>query len=165
LHHPAGRLASPDAGEEQRRERWDSEIGVKRSLVIGLVLATGLGACGESDEEKAQNEVCDARADIQKQVDELSDLSLETATLDGVQKNLAAIQDDVGQIADAQGDLSDERRQQVESATKEFTSQLQSIAGDIGRSLSVADARTQLESALDQLASAYKQSFAKVDCS
>jgi hypothetical protein len=40
LHHPAGRLASPDAGEEQPRERWDSEIGVKRSLVIGLETAT-----------------------------------------------------------------------------------------------------------------------------
>jgi hypothetical protein len=138
---------------------------VKRSVVIGLVLATGLGACGESDEEKAQNEVCDARADIQQQVDELSGLSLETATLEGVQKNLTAIRDDVRQIGDARGDLSDERKQQVESATKAFTSQLQSIAGDIGRSLSVADARTELESAFDQLASAYEQSFAKVDCS
>jgi hypothetical protein len=138
---------------------------MKRSLVIGLVLATGLGACGESDEEKAQNEVCDARADIQKQVDELSGLSLETATLDGVQKNLTAIRDDLKTIGEAQGDLTDERKQQVESANKEFTSQLRSIASDIGRSLSVADARTQLESALDQLASAYKQSFATVDCS
>jgi hypothetical protein len=137
---------------------------MKRSLVIGLVLATGLGACGESDEEKAQNEVCDARADIQKQVDELSGLTLETATLDAVQKNLTAIRDDLKKIGDAQGDLSDERKQQVESANKEFTSQLRSIASDIGRSLSVADARTELESALDQLASAYKQSFAKVDC-
>jgi hypothetical protein len=137
---------------------------MKRSLVIGLVLATAVGACGESDQEKAQNEVCDARADIEKQVDELSGLSLETATLEGVQKNLTAIRDDVRQIGDAQGDLSDERRQQVESATKEFTSQLQSIAGDIGRSLSVADARTELESAFDELASAYEQSFAEVDC-
>jgi hypothetical protein len=138
---------------------------MKRSLVIGLVLATGLGACGESDEEKAQNEVCDARADIQKQVNQLSGLSLETATLEAVQKNLTAIRDDLREIGDAQGDLSDERRQQVESATKEFTSQLQSIAGDIGRSLSVADARTKLESAFDQLASTYEQSFAGIDCS
>jgi hypothetical protein len=165
LHHPAGHHASPDAGEERRRQGWNSEIGVKRSLVIGLVLATGLGACGESDEEKAQNEVCDARADIQKQIDELSDLSLETATLDGVQQNLTAIRDDLRTIGDAQGDLSDERKQQVESANNEFASQLQSVASDIGRSLSLADARTELESAFDQLASAYEQSFAKIDCS
>lgn len=138
---------------------------MKRSLVIGLVLATGLGACGESDEEKAQAEVCDARTDIQKQVDELSGLSLETATLDGVRKNLTAIRDDVRKIGDAQGDLSDERKQQVESASKEFTSQLQSIASEVGRSLSLSDARTKLESAFDQLASTYEQSFAKVDCS
>lgn len=137
---------------------------MKRSLVMVLVLATGLGACGESDEEKAQDEVCDARADIQKQVDELSGLSLETATLDGVQKNLTAIRDDLKKIGDAQGDLSDERKQQVESANKEFTSQLQSIASEVGRSLSLSDARTKLESAFDQLASTYEQSFAKVDC-
>jgi DNA repair exonuclease SbcCD ATPase subunit len=138
---------------------------MKRSLVMVLVLAIGLGACGESEEEKAQNEVCDAQADIQKQVDQLSSLSLETATLDGVQKNLTAIRDDLQKIGDAQGDLSDERKQQVESATNEFTSELQSIASDIGRSLSVADARTRLESAFDRLASAYEQSFARVDCS
>ena len=138
---------------------------MKRSLVIGLVLATALGACGESDDEKAQNEVCDARADIQTQVDELSSLSLETATLDGVQKNLTAIRDDLRKIGDAQGDLSDERRQQVESAGKDFTSQLQAVASDVGRSLSVSDARKKLESAFDQLASAFEQSFAKVDCS
>jgi hypothetical protein len=136
---------------------------VKRTVIIALVVATGLGGCGESDADKAQNDVCDARADIQKQVDELSDLSLETATLEGVQRNLTAIRDDVRQIGDAQGDLSDERRQQVESATKEFTSQLESIAGDIGRSLSVADARAELESAFDQLASAYEQTFAEID--
>jgi DNA repair exonuclease SbcCD ATPase subunit len=138
---------------------------MKRSLVMVLVLAIGLGACGESEEEKAQNEVCDAQADIQQQVDQLSSLSLETATLDGVQKNLTAIRDDLQKIGDAQGDLSDERKQQVESATNEFTSELQSIASDIGRSLSVADARTRLESAFDRLASAYEQSFARVDCS
>ena len=45
---------------------------MKRSLVIVLLLGTLLGACGESDEEQAQDAVCDARASIQKQVDELS---------------------------------------------------------------------------------------------
>ena len=36
-----------------------------------VILVFALGACGESDEEKAQNEVCDAKADIAQQVDEL----------------------------------------------------------------------------------------------
>jgi hypothetical protein len=43
-----------------------------------VMLALTLGACGESDEEKAQNQVCDARADIAKQVDELKGLTAAT---------------------------------------------------------------------------------------
>ena len=38
------------------------------------MLALALGACGESDEEKAQNTVCDAVDDIGTQVDELKAL-------------------------------------------------------------------------------------------
>jgi hypothetical protein len=41
---------------------------------------------------------------------------------------------------------------------------LQSIAGSIGKSTSLADAKAQLTSALKQLGDAYKQSFARVDC-
>jgi hypothetical protein len=44
--------------------------------VLGVVmLVLALGACGESDEEEAQNTVCDARDDINKQVNELKSLT------------------------------------------------------------------------------------------
>ena len=138
---------------------------MKRSLVIMLVLGTSLGACGESDEEQAQDAVCDARASIQKQVDGLSGLTPETATAATVGDSLNAIRDDLEQIAEAQGDLNDERKQQLESANKEFTSQLQSIAKNLNSSLSVSGAKEQFQAALKQLADAYRQSFAGVDCS
>ena len=88
-----------------------------------------------------------------------------TVTVDGVQKSLKAINSDLSKITDAQGDLSDDRRQQVETANKAFTSQLQSIAASLGSSTSLSDAKSQLSSALQQLATAYKTSFARVDCS
>jgi DNA repair exonuclease SbcCD ATPase subunit len=138
---------------------------MKRSLALLLLLAAFASACGESDQEKAQNQVCDARADIQKQVDELSSLTVGTATVEGVKGNLTAIRDDLKKIADAHGGLSDERKKEVETATKEFTSQLQSVASNAVTSQSLNDAKKQLESAFDQLAGAYKQSFAKIDCS
>lgn len=135
-------------------------VAMKRSLVIVLVLGTLLGACGESDEEQAQDAVCDARASIQKQVDELSGLTLDTATVASVGDSLNAIRADLEQIAEAQGDLNDERKQQVESANKEFTSPLQSIAKTSARASPRAEQRGQLQAALKQLADAYRQSFA-----
>jgi hypothetical protein len=134
-------------------------------VLIALLAALGLGACGESKEDKAKTTVCDARADISKQVDQLKGLTVSTVTVDGVQNSLKAISSDLSKIKDAQGDLSGDRRQQVQDATKTFTSQLQSIAGSVGKGTSLSDAKTQLTSALQQLGDAYKQSFARVDCS
>jgi hypothetical protein len=138
-----------------------------RSLVIVLLLSAAVltgAACGESEEEKAQNAVCDARADIQKRVDELSGLTVETATVNGVKEDLDAIGDDLQKIKDAQGDLNQERKQQVESANKTFASQVEAIVNDLGTDLSLSGAAAKLQSALEQLAASYKQTFAQVDC-
>jgi hypothetical protein len=132
--------------------------------LIAVVAVLGLGACGESKQDKAKSTVCDARADISKQVDQLKGLTVSTVTVEGVQNSLKAISSDLSKIKDAQGNLSDDRRQQVQDATKTFTSQIQSIAGSVGKSTSLSEAKAQLTSALQQLGDAYKQSFAKVDC-
>jgi Tfp pilus assembly protein PilP len=135
------------------------------ALLLALVAAFALGACGESKEDKAKKTVCDARSDISKQVQQLKSLTISTATTDEVQSSLKAINSDLSKIKDAQGDLSDERRKQVEDANKAFTSQLQDIGGSLGESTSLSDAKAQLTSALQQLATAYQQSFARIDCS
>ena len=133
--------------------------------LIAVVAVLGLGACGESKQDKAKSTVCDARADISKEVDQLTGLTASTVTVDGVQNSLKAITGNLSKIKDAQGDLSGSRRQQVQDATKTFTSQVQSVAGSIGKSTSISDAKAQLTSALQQLGDAYKQSFARLDCS
>jgi hypothetical protein len=133
-------------------------------LLIALLATLGLSACGQSKQDKAKTTVCDARADISKQVDKLKGLTVSTVTVDGVQSSLKAIQSDLSKIKDAQGDLSGDRRTQVQDATKTFTSQVQSIAGSVGKSTSLSEAKAQLTGALQQLGDAYKQSFAKVDC-
>jgi uncharacterized protein YjbJ (UPF0337 family) len=131
---------------------------------LAVVAALAIGACGESKEDKAKKAVCDARADISKQVDQLKSLTISTATTDDVQQSVRAINSDLSKIKDAQGDLSDDRRQQVEAATKTFTSQVQSIIESVGSSTSVRDAATRLTSATQQLATAYEQSLAPIDC-
>jgi hypothetical protein len=139
---------------------------VKVGILVTLALAAALAvaACGESKEDKAKNQVCDARADISKQVNELKGLTAATVTTDGVKSALTSIQNDLQKISDAQGDLNAERKQQVQNATTQFTSSLSSIASDLGQSLSAADAKTQLQTNLQSLADAYQKSLAKVDC-
>ena len=134
-------------------------------LVAGLLLiAVAAVGCGESDEEKAQTQVCDARADLKKQVDDLAGLTVSTATVDGVEENLNAIEEDLNQIKDAQGDLNEERKQEVESATQEFTSEVEAVANDLTSDLSLSGAQAKLETAGKQLASSYQQTFAQIDC-
>ena len=136
-----------------------------RSVLVVALLAFALGACGESDEEKALNTVCDARDDIATQVDELSGLTLATVTTDAVTQNVEAIQNDLNDIADAQSDLSDDRRSEVEAATNEFTSTVKNVASDLGTSLSAADAKARVVTGLQQLEASYQKAFAPLDCS
>jgi len=138
---------------------------VRRSTIVMLLSAAiAVAACGESKQDKARTQVCDARADVQKQVNELSGLTLSTATADGVSQNLRAIRNDLGKISDAQSDLADDRRQKVQSANKAMTDQIRSIVQNVGRSLSVDDAQAQLKDATTQLVSAYKQTLGRIDC-
>ena len=134
------------------------------SFLAVVMLVFALGACGESDEEKAQNKVCDARDDIAKQVDELGSLTPATVTSDEVTQNLDAIKADLKDISDAQSDLSSDRRSEAEAATKEFSSSVQGIAGQVGSSLSAADAKEQVVTALNQLAASYQTAFAPINC-
>jgi hypothetical protein len=140
---------------------------VKHSIIL-LLVATGLAlaACGQSQsaQDKATAQVCDARADIQKQVDELRGLTVTTATVDGVKSNLNAIKADLGKIKDAQGDLGDDRRQQVQAANQAFADQITTIVGSVGRSTSITEAATQAKSALDELADSYEQTLGRIDC-
>ena len=139
---------------------------MKRALLVSaLGLGLALAGCGESDEEKAQADVCDARADIEKNVGELQDLTLATATTDQVKSNVNAIRDGLAKITDAQDNLSGTRKEQVQKANESFKSQLDAMADDLGKSQSLQDAAAQLKGDIANLATAYEESLAPIDCS
>lgn len=133
-------------------------------LVSALGLGLALAACGDSDEEKAKAEVCDARDDIRTQVSELQDLTLGTATVDKVKSHLNAIGDDLKKIADAQDQLSESDKQQVQEANEEFRSELNTLGGDIGRSVPLEEAAQQLKKDFADLATTYEQALGPIDC-
>jgi len=134
-------------------------------LLIVLAAAGLLTACGQSDEEKATDQVCSARDDIAKQVDQLKGLTLTTATTDQVRNNLKAIRDDLAKIADARAELSDNQRTQVEQANDAFRSEVGNIAATVATSTSIEEASAQLKAAFNDLAATYKKTFGQIDCS
>jgi hypothetical protein len=136
-------------------------------LVVAALLGSAalLVACGESEEEKAQNEVCDARADIERRVDDLAGLTLTTVSIEQVTNNLEAIRDGLETIAAEQGDLEPERRQEVEQAGQRFRSQLETTARDVvSGDTSGEEAGARLTSALDELAKSFRDAYEPVDC-
>jgi len=134
------------------------------SALAVVMLALAIGACGDSQEEKAQTAVCDARADIGKQVDELKGMTAATVTKDAVTQNVDAIKTDLKDISDAQSDLSDDRRSEFEAANKAFTTSVEGIASEVLASLSASDAKAALTTALQQLATSYEETFAPLNC-
>jgi hypothetical protein len=134
-------------------------------VLVLAIAAVALGGCGESEQDKAQKQVCDARADIKQQVDQLQSLTVATATVDGVRKSVNAIQDDLKDITAAQDKLSDARRADVKAATDKFTASVQSIIAGVASDLSLGQATTKLEGAAQDLGAAYADSLGKIDCS
>lgn len=139
---------------------------MKRITLIPLLLAavTGLTGCGESAEDEALAEVCDARAGIQQQVDELQSLTLSSVSVDQVRGALDAIEADLQQISDATGDLAEDTREQVEEATDDFRSSLDDALSGLGETQTLQAGRTQVSAAIDELARSYEETFAPIEC-
>jgi hypothetical protein len=140
---------------------------MRRLVVLAVLLAVSLAACGgggQSAQDKADKQVCDARADIGRRVQQLGDLTPATATIGGVQAQVDAIQDDLKDIAAARDDLDGDRAAQVRTATDRFTARLTTIVGEATQSLSLTDARARLEAAASDLAAAYSSTLGTLDC-
>ena len=134
------------------------------SYIAVALLAVVVG-CGESKSDKAMADVCAARADISKQVDQLKGMTITTASTSQITDSLQAIGNNLTKIKDARADLSGDRRQQVDAANTKFESSVRATLLDVGKTVSLEDASTQLKNAFDRLAASYKEAFAGVDCS
>ncbi len=136
-----------------------------RVIAAALLAASALSACGESDQEKAQAKVCDARADIQGQVDTLKGLPASPDSVAKATTSLRAIGARLNDIADAQPDLDRDRRQEVEAAVKTFGDQVRTAAGAAVSSGATGNAAASIRTAADQLATSFRESFQPIDCS
>jgi Tfp pilus assembly protein PilP len=134
------------------------------SRLLALALIAAIAGCGQSAADKAANKVCDARADIQKQVTTLKNLTPTTASLDKARSSITAIRNDVKKIVDAQSDLKPERKKAVEAANKEFSSQFDDALTSFATSGSLSAGAKQLQAALTKLGDSYVAALGKIDC-
>ena len=131
------------------------------TLMVAVAVLTG---CGQSAADKAKSNVCNARDDISKQVQTLQGITLSSATTTKITDSLTAIQKDLNTIKDNSGKLSDQFKSDVKKANEQFTNSVKDTASSLGKTTSLADAKTQLETAFKQLASSYQSSFGKLQC-
>jgi hypothetical protein len=135
---------------------------IASAVLAAVVLIAGCG--GESAEEKAQSQVCDARANIQKSINALKGLTLSTATTDEIRQQVEAIRKELGTIRSAQGDLNADRREQLQSANAQFTDTIRTTAQTVLRSSSAQEASAELRQAADQLETTYESTLSRIDC-
>ena len=134
-------------------------------MVALLLSPLVLAACGESSQEKAEAQVCSARANISTQISTLSELTLSTSSVTTAKTSFEAISSDLTKIRDAQQNLAPTRKQQIEAATHTFESQVTSIVNEFTSTLSLSNAATQVKSAVTKLTSSYRQTLAPINCS
>jgi DNA anti-recombination protein RmuC len=133
-------------------------------MALLLVAAIGLLGCGESAEETALTEVCDARAEIQQQVDELQSATVATVTVDQVRGNLEAIQAELQQMIDATDELAEARREEVEQGTEAFRSSIDDALSGLGQTQSLQAGRAQVSAAIDDVARSYEEALEPIEC-
>ena len=136
---------------------------IAATVLASLALAAA-GCGGDSAEERAQSQVCDARASIQQSINSLKGLTASTATTDEVRQQLEAIRKDLGTIRSAQGDLNADRRADLLSANDQFADTIKPSDLTVLRSTSAQDASTELRQAADQLETTYKSTLSPIDC-
>jgi long-subunit fatty acid transport protein len=138
----------------------------RRTLIVTAIalVAASLPACGESSEETATAKLCDARAGIAEEVDQLKAITVTTATSSKISASLQSIRDDLSTIAEARGDLSEDRRAQVDKANDTFAATVTDLAGTLLKTTSLEQGRAELETALAGLATSYRDSLGRIDC-
>jgi hypothetical protein len=132
--------------------------------VTAVMLVASACGGGPSASDKAKSQVCSAKSDIQKQITTLKAMTPSTFTVSGIQNALKAIEGDLSTIAQAQGQLSSDRKQQVQAANTAFKQALSQTVSDLATSLSAQNAASHVQTALGKLASSYESAFSAVSC-
>ena len=134
-------------------------------IAVGLLALLASGCGGSSSKaDKAKSQACDARSDIQKQVDTIKGLPLAASSIDTAKTAVTAITTDLKTIQNSAPDVKGDLKGQLEQANSTFKSSVDSIVQSISSSSSAATVAAALATAGTQLEAAYKAAFSGVKC-
>jgi Tfp pilus assembly protein PilP len=150
----------------RKSRRAASTVG---ALALSVLVLT---ACGESKEEKAKAQVCNARKAISEEVTKLQGLTISSTTIEEAKKGVESIGDQLGKIKEAQPNLEPKRKEEVEAASKRFGEQLKGIATGVVSTIAAGGAseaalkaaEPKLKVALETLGQDYASALAPINC-
>jgi hypothetical protein len=145
----------------------------KHILIVLLVIgAVGLSACGESSEDKAAKQVCAATGEISSQIGKLEALSISSSFPSEVKTSTEAIGTSLAKIKDAAPNLATARKEEVDAATKTFATELALLTARVvsatrssNLEAALKSAEPEVKAALSRLSGAYRSALEALKCS
>jgi hypothetical protein len=87
--------------KRDRTTKRSASRGPLRLVLISGLAMTAVAACGDSDEESAQETYCEAAESLDASVDALLDLDLVAEGTDGLESALVAVDNDLSDLSDS----------------------------------------------------------------
>jgi len=133
------------------------------------VAVLGLVACGESSQEKATKQVCAATTEIKTQIKKLESVPLSLSFVTEAKTSAEAIGKSVGQLKSAAPNLPAANKEEFESATKNFESELAlllatALKGATSGESALKSAESEVKASLAKLEADYKKAFEALKC-
>jgi C4-dicarboxylate-specific signal transduction histidine kinase len=148
--------------------RRTAHPGTMLALAAAVLALLAASACGggssDSASDKAKQQACDARADIQTQITNLGNLPLNLDSVDKAKTALTAIQTDLNTIKDAAPKVGGDLQKQLETANAAFVNAVQTVVSNISTATDLTTVASNLTAAASQLQSGYQQAFGDVKC-
>ncbi len=132
--------------------------------ILALLAASACGGSSSSASDKAKQQACDARSDIQTQITTLANLPLNIDSVDKAKSALTAIQTDLNTIKDAAPKVGGDLQKQLETANDTFVNAVQTVVSNISTATDLTSVASSLTAAAGQLQTAYRQAFGDISC-
>jgi hypothetical protein len=104
--------------------------GMRRLAVVACLGALVLGACG-SDEESAQDQYCQAGADLRSSLASLVDLDLLASGTDGLNEAIEQVSDDVAALRESASDATADDVEALEASVAELEESISALGGEL----------------------------------